>query len=215
MPPPSESGIVPVFIPTTQPCISMRSFLLLGLAATTALTLAACDSTTDDGSGDIVANRVTELPADPNTGLGPDGRPTGATGRYTFYSLRENKVVPNTDSASTKWDVAFRSSTILANQTAGSKGGILLRVGAFADLAEAPDTTYGASVSGAQWYDYANNIITPKAGRVLVVKTADGKYAKMRLVSYYKGQTASNDPTASRYFTFDYALNTDGDRRFD
>ena len=92
----------------------MRSFLLIGLAATAALSLSACDSTSDDDGDKIVANLVTELPADPNTGVGSDGRPNGATGRYTFYSLRENKVVPNTDSASTKWDLAFRSSTILA-----------------------------------------------------------------------------------------------------
>ena len=164
----------------------------------------------------IVANLVTELPADPNTGVGSDGRPNGATGRYTFYSLRENKVVPNTDSASTKWDLAFRSSTILANQTAGSQGGILVRVGAFAEFTEAPDTTYSLSVSGSQWYDYANAVVTPKAGRVLAVKTADGKYAKVRIVSYYKGQTPSaTDATASRYYTFEYVLNTDGTRLFD
>lgn len=193
----------------------MRSFLMTGLAAATALSFSACDAGSDDDGGAVRATTVTELPADPNTGLDAQGRPTGATGRYTLYSLRENRVVPNTDSASTKWDVAFRGATILANQTAGSQGGILLRVGAFADLTVAPDTTYGASVSGSQWYDYANNAITPKAGRVLVVKTPDAKYAKLRVVSYYKGQTPSQDPTASRYYTFDYALQTDGTRRFD
>ncbi len=210
----------PPFTPSSppHPLRTMRISLLptlsaAALAATLALT--GCDSASDAPTDTVAARRVTELPADPNTRLGPDGRPAGSTGHFTLYSLRTGAVVPNADSASTKWDVAFRGSTILANRTTGSQGGILVRVGAFADLTMAPDTTYGASVSGSQWYDYANNLITPKAGRVLAVRAADGAYAKLRLVSYYKGQTPTTDPTASRYYTFDYAIQTDGTRRFE
>ncbi len=182
-----------------------------------ALLLAGCDTATDDTAATVTAKRVTELPADPNTSIGASGRPTGATGRFTLYSLRDGAVVANTDSATTKWDVGFRSSTIIANRNTGSQGGLLVRVGAFADLAEAPDTAYGAQATLAQWADYnsATASVTPKAGRVLAVRTADGKYAKLSIVSYYKGQTPSTDPTASRYYTFDYALQSNGTRRFE
>ena len=180
--------------------------------------LAACDAgEPDDPSATVEGKVVTELAADPNTGIGPTGRPSGATGRFTFYSLRDGAVVPNADSATTKWDLGFRASTIIANRTAGSLGGITVRVGAFQDAVVAPDTAsaYGAQVSGAEWYDYANNLITPTAGRVLFVRTADGKYAKLRILSYYKGQTPSIDPTLGRYFTFEYVLQTDGSARFE
>ncbi len=199
----------------------MRSTFFTGLAALSLLAFSACDSTSDSGGVTIEAQTVTNVAADPNTGLdATTGRPTGARGRYTLYSLRENKVIANSDSATNKWDIGFQSSTIIANTGAKGpgQGGILLRVGAFQDLTVAPDTTYGASVSGTQWYDYntATNIISPKAGRTFVLRTGDGKqYAKLRLLSYYKNQVASTDPTASRYYSFEYVLQTDGSRTFD
>ena len=199
----------------------MRNLMTMGLMALALLGLAACDSNTGDGGVTLQAQTVTNLAADPNTGLdATTGRPTGAKGRYTLYSLRENKIIPNTDSATTKWDIGFQSSTIIAN--GGSKGpgqgGLLLRVGAFQDLTVAPDTTYGVQISGSQWYDYnaTANLITPKAGRTIFVRTADGaKYAKMRILSYYKNQQPSIDPTASRYYTFEYVLQANGTARFD
>ena len=114
-----------------------------------------------------------------------------------------------------KRQVAFRAATIMANQTAGAQGGILVRKGAFAEITVAPDTAYAPSVSGGQWYTYANGIVSPTPGRTLVVRTADGKYAKIQVLSYYKNQAGSTtDPTASRYYTFDFALQNDGTRSF-
>lgn len=189
------------------------AFLPVALAAA-ALVLSACD-TNDDEPGLTATTRVSNIAADPNTGVGSDGRPTGSTGRFTFYSLRENKIIANSDSASTKWDIAFRAATIMANQTAGAQGGILVRKGAFAEITAAPDTVYAPSVSGSQWYTYANAVVTPTPGRTLVVKTADGKYAKIQILSYYKDQTASTtDATASRYYTFDFVLQNDGTTSF-
>ena len=159
----------------------MRYALLwLGLAAS--LVGAGCDSPADEETLSETT-RVTALASDPNTGLDASGRPSGATGRFTLYSLRENRIVPNSDSASTKWDLGFRGATILANQTAGAQGGILVRKGAFSELAAAPDTAYAASVSGAQWYTYTGGVVLPTPGRTLVVKTADGKYAKVSILS--------------------------------
>jgi len=67
--------------------------------------------------------------------------------------------------------------------------------------------------SGNGWYNYnsTNNLITPIAGKVFVVKTHDGKYAKMEIISYYKDAPATPDATAlSRYYTFRYVYQPNG-----
>jgi hypothetical protein len=67
--------------------------------------------------------------------------------------------------------------------------------------------------SGNGWYNYnsTTNLITSIAGKVFVVKTHDGKYAKMEIISYYKDAPATPDATAlSRYYTFRYVYQPNG-----
>lgn len=173
---------------------------------------------------------VADLPADPNTEVDPNtGRPTGATGHFTLYSLREGEVVPNADSASTAWDLAFRGTTILTNSgTSGpGEGGAVLLTQPFEAVLEAPaadafevdSTGAPATVSeeAGSWYNYnpTTHIVTPVPGRTLVVRTADGRYAKVRILSYYKGNPDEiTTESASRYYTFDYVFQADGSRSF-
>ncbi len=192
-------------------------------------TLSACDDSSTsamDNAVPIVAERVTDLPSDPIIGL-VDGRPVGA-GLYTFYSLRENRVVAREDSASTQWDVAFRGTTILVNGgTSGpGQGAGLLLDGIFSEITEAPasgfetDSENGPALktgSGNSWYNYnpATNVVSPIPGRVLVVRTAGGTYAKLSMLSYYRGMP--ENPTGdmeARYVSFDYILQPDGSRQF-
>ena len=80
--------------------------------------------------------------------------------------------------------------------------------------------TYG---SGKGWYTYdpIKNLITPLAGRVLVIRTASGKYAKVEIIAYYKGGTTL-DATApdaekiskQRYYTFRYIFQANGTKVF-
>ena len=44
------------------------------------------------------------------------------------------------------------------------------------------------------WYNYnrATNLILPIPGRTIVLRTADGNYAKMRILSYYKDSRVSS-----------------------
>jgi hypothetical protein len=70
--------------------------------------------------------------------------------------------------------------------------------------------------SGNGWYNYdgATNTISPIAGRVVMIKTADGKYAKMEIISYYKdAPVAPTSATADRYYTFRYIYQPDGSKR--
>ena len=80
--------------------------------------------------------------------------------------------------------------------------------------------TYG---SGKGWYTYdpINNLITPLAGRVLVIKTASGKYAKVEIIAYYKGgatlattATDAEKMSKQRYYTFRYIFQPNGTKNF-
>ena len=55
--------------------------------------------------------RATDIIADTIVGFSAIGQPYGS-GKFTFFSLENNKVVPSSDSNSTKWDIAFRGTTM-------------------------------------------------------------------------------------------------------
>lgn len=207
----------------------MTRTFLLSTSLFLVLFLTACDDnpTSPDGGDAIVAERVTDLPADPFVGF-VNGRPVG-TNLHTFYSLRENRIVERADSATTEWDVAFRGSTILVNGgTSGpGQGAAQILETTFAEVTLAPETGYATDSaagpalgtgSGQSWYSYnpATQILQPTPGRVIVVKTADGRYAKINMVSYYRGAPANPVNTdEARYLTFDFLFQPDGSRSFE
>lgn len=145
---------------------------------------------------------------------------------FTFFRLADSSIVPNTDSATTKWDIGFRGSTIIINggSSGPGQGGAFIFSGLFSDLKEVPaDSTFRVDQSlsntaiGKGWYDYngAAMVFTPKPGKVLVIRTADNKFAKLEILSYYKNAPANptlNDP--ARYFTFRYVYQADGTKKF-
>jgi hypothetical protein len=211
----------------------MMSKIAMGLGL--CIALVACSK--DEGTEVVVpvnAIIVKDLPADTVIGL-VNGRPQYA-GSITYYSLVDNKIVAKTDSATTKWDVAFSSTKILVNSgTSGpGSGGAFIFKGLFdalktipADSNFATDNSkasqYAIPQTGQTWfiYDEINRLITPEAGRVLVIRTALGKYAKIEILNYYKGGitpaiTASDSEKSSkqRYYTFRYAYQPNGSKTF-
>ena len=178
---------------------------------------------------------VQNLPGDTILGVNPTtGQPYGS-GKFTFFNLANGQLVANSDSATNKWDIAFRGTTILTNNgTSGPGiGGGFVQVGLFIDITKvSSDSTikidnapsYAITTgSNKGWYVYdgANNLITPIPGRVLIFRTATGKYAKMEIVNYYKGGTtpaasASDNIKLStqRYFTFRYTYQGSGSTTF-
>lgn len=143
--------------------------------------------------------------------------------RFTFYDLDEAEIVE--DSLSSQWDLGFNATTIIANS--GNNGGVQILNIAFADLDEAPIEGYTAL--NTSWYTYTGeapsgpkHAILPNDGQTLVVQTPGGKYAKVRIISYYQGNPDVNSQNfinfirpASRYYTFEYAVQTDGSRFFE
>jgi len=212
----------------------MMTKIAMGLGLSIALV--ACTKDEETIVIPVSAITVKDLAADTVTGLGLDGRPQSA-GTTTYYSLVDNKVVASTDAASTKWDIAFSSTKILINGgTSGPGiGGAFVYVGLFdalktipADSNFATDNANAAAFaiplgSGKAWYTYdgLTTLVSPIAGRVLVIRTATGKFAKIEIISYYKGgvtlpaSASVNDKLfKQRYYTFRYAYQPNGSKTF-
>jgi HmuY protein len=193
------------------------------------------DDNTSTPTTPLVTKSVNDLVADTILGIAASGQPYGA-GKYTFFSLENNAVVPSSDSATNKWDIAFRGTSIITNSgnSGPGNGGGFVFTGLFDDLKTIPaDSTFKtdnapssyAITAGSNrgWYIYNApvNLITPIPGRVLVVRTATGKYAKVEILNYYKGgvtpaASASDDEKLrkQRFFTFRFIFQPDGSKVF-
>jgi hypothetical protein len=210
--------------------IYMRNLLYLMLALAF---LAACDKKETPAPTPtpiaLEVQTVRNLPADPTSNS--SGQPQPATGKFTLYSLKDNAIVPNADSASNRWDIGFRATTIIINGGAirSGQGGAYIHTGLFEELISIPQgQVFGVdnsitelaipTGSGNGWYNYnpQQNWISPLAGRVLVIRTGDGKYAKVEILSYYENAPAEPSPTAkARYYTFRYVYQPDGSQQFE
>jgi hypothetical protein len=212
----------------------MMSKIAMGLGLSIALI--ACTKDEETIVVPVSAITVKDLAADTVTGLGLDGRPQSA-GTTTYYSLVDNKIIASSDAASTKWDIAFSSTKITVNcGTSGPGiGGAFVFKGLFDDLKTIPvDSTFATDNSnaasfaiplgsGRAWYTYdgLTTLVSPIAGRVLVIRTATGKFAKIEIISYYKGgvtlpaSASVNDKLfKQRYYTFRYAYQPNGSKTF-
>ena len=213
-----------------------KNFTKIAMGLGLSIAIVACTKEEETIVVPVSAITVKDLAADTVTGLGLDGRPQSA-GTTTYYSLVDNKAIASTDAASTKWDIAFSSTKILINGgTSGPGiGGAFVYVGLFdalktipADSNFATDNSNAASFaiplgSGKAWYTYdgLTTLVSPIAGRVLVIRTATGKFAKIEIISYYKGgvtlpaSASVNDKLfKQRYYTFRYAYQPNGSKTF-
>lgn len=156
---------------------------------------------------------------------GGQGQPV--SGAFTKFDFETGQVT-NSD---TDWDIAFRGTTIAVNGGTGtgttdeplrtSEAGITIVNGTFEDITEVTediefdqDGQEGFAIptgSGNGWYnyDFATNILSPIPGKILLVETTDGKYAKIEILSYYQDAPSDIDPfeDESRYYTFRYVYN--------
>lgn len=194
------------------------------LALSLALVFSSCD---EDDSTPIIQLEATTV-ADLNS---------VSTKNYTLFSFEENAIVANTDSVSTKWDIGFRGTTIILNGGTSGPGNAAGQVvsGIFDELTTAPADGYAIdgtakAILGSAWYTYTGeaptgpkHAILPIAGKVIVVKTAEGKFAKVEILSYYLGNPNTTTESfadlaarpASRYYTFRYIYQPDGSTNFE
>ncbi len=114
---------------------------------------------------------------------------------WQYFDFSRGSVVPPGDPLG--WDLAFRRFHIIANGGAGfaGQGGIReLQHTPFDSVPVAPDTGYTASSARgdstntaiAHWYAYSwtSHILRPRPS-TWIVRTADGRYARLQILSYY------------------------------
>ena len=143
------------------------------------------------------------------------------SGDYVKFSFEKQTVVEGDD-----WDIAFRATTILVNggfaaaDDEPGRSGIAagyVAVGAYGSinnvdeslLKQDSETAYAIPTgSGNGWYNYDSQtyLVTPIAGRTLIFKTHNGRYAKMEIQSYYKDSPENPNPftSQSQTYTFNY-----------
>ena len=145
------------------------------------------------------------------------------TGKFEKFSFSEGDTVIHDN-----WDVAFSGTTIIVNggdsysvnqpERIGNAA-VYIATGVMSDIRTVDlskleqDNTSGPAIvddlgiSGDGWasYDMSTHIISPIAGRILVFRTHDDKYAKMEIVYYY--DSPNPDPSNGDYggyYTFNY-----------
>ena len=147
-----------------------------------------------------------------------------ANSAFTKFSFSSGEIT--TDAK--KWDIAFRSTTIIVNagensgaanepdRDSDSKAGGYVYAGTFASLKKVDDSKFKKDTKSAfaiphgsdqGWYVYnrTTHVISPIPGKVLVFRTHDGKYAKVEILSYYKGSPKKIDKSSTgQYYTFNY-----------
>jgi hypothetical protein len=140
---------------------------------------------------------------------------------WMYFDFSRGSVVSITDPKTDDWDLAFQRHAIRSNGGATNPAGQAAIAGIettdFASLRQVPATAefhrdvrtkrrlhpYNPAVYKWYNYSYTANILTPKP-LVYIVRTQDGKYAKMRILSYYcKGNIAG-------CMTFEYVYQGDG-----
>jgi hypothetical protein len=140
---------------------------------------------------------------------------------WMYFDFSRGAVVPVQDPKADDWDLAVQRYVIKTNggdtNPAGQGALLALERYDFATLRRLPDpanfvsdvrtknrlSSYNASIDKWYNYSYLANVLAPKP-IVYIVRTQDGKYAKLRLLSYYcKGGEAG-------CLTFEYVYQGDG-----
>jgi hypothetical protein len=206
----------------------MKAFNLFLLVSLILLVTFSCK---DDDNQPVIttthAVSVSNLAADPTTFDPVTGMPIGSKNQFIFFRFSDSTVVAHADSAAGNWDIGFLGSNIILNSGVSGPGNAMAYIynGLFSELKQvSEDSTFKTDVSptelaiGKTWYNYdgAAMILTPKPGKVFVIKTNDNHYVKMEILSYYKN--APSNPIAtvdpSRYYTFRYVYQADGSKKF-
>ncbi len=194
----------------------------LALVAIALVSLSACNKNENDNTPTLTALEIKTI-----TDL--DGSKTTGSGGI-YFSLSTGLEVKGADTLTNKWDLKFRRTSISVNSGTSGGGSTQAQVisSVFDNLIDAPITGYNMDANGspaiAGWSSYTGETGTPKhvilmvPGKIIVVKTADNKYAKLEMLSYYKGNPNPTSAafidaatrTPSRFYTFRYIIQPNG-----
>jgi len=155
------------------------------------------------------------------------------TGKFEKFSFSEGDTVNHEN-----WDVAFSGTTIIVNggdsysvnqpERTGNSA-VYIATGIMSDIrtvdltkleqdnASGPAIIDDLGISEQGWasYDMSTHILSPTAGKVLVFRTHDNKYAKMEILYFY--DTPNPIPSEGDFggfYTFNYVCQLDGTTAF-
>ena len=146
---------------------------------------------------------------------------------WAYFSFASGDVVDIADAENSEaWDIGFQITKVKLNSGVsgpGMGGVVMLTETTFEVVTEAPadgyredteDTLAIVPQSEKGWYIYTGppaHWILPLEDRVFVIKAADGTFAKVRFIGYYKDNENKKD---SGFVTFEYVHQPDGSRNF-
>lgn len=117
--------------------------------------------------------------------------------RWHLFDFDRGSVVLPPDTAG--WDLAVRRFTVVSADAVADLGEV-----AFADVAGPPETGFIATTFGRdtvntaieRWYRYSmvSHLLEPN-GHIYVVRTREGRYAKIEFLSYYCPGMVGGCPT--------------------
>lgn len=140
---------------------------------------------------------------------------------WMYFDFSRGAVVAVQNPKTDDWDLAFQRHVIRTNggdtNPTGQAALVTLEGGDFATLTQVPNDAafisdthskkrlFAYNPAIQKWYDYSYlaNVLVPKPV-VYLVRTQNGKYAKMRLLSYYC------EGGVSGCMTFEYVYQGDG-----
>ena len=146
---------------------------------------------------------------------------------WVYFSFATGDVVEVEDAEnSDAWDIGFQRTQVKLNGGISGPGmgsAVMLTETTFEAVTAAPADGYKADTedtlaivpqSEKGWYIYTGpptHWILPLEDRVFVIKAADGTFAKVQFVGYYKDNENKQD---SGFVTFAYVHQPDGSRNF-
>ena len=146
---------------------------------------------------------------------------------WAYFSFATGDVVEVEDAENSEaWDIGFQTTKVKLNGGISGPGMgsvVMLTETTFEAVTEAPadgykvdteDTFAIVTGSGNGWYIYTGpptHWILPLEDRVFVIKAADGRFAKVQFVGYYKDNENKKD---SGFVTFTYVHQPEGSSDF-
>ena len=170
-----------------------------------------------------------QVPADEPIGLETLTFTIDTTNReaWVYFSFASGDIVNVEDAENSEaWDLGFQRTQVKLNggiSRPGMGSVAMLTETTFEAVTVAPaegylsdteDTLAIVPQSEKGWYIYTGppaHWILPLEDRVFVIKAADGTFAKVRFVGYYKDNENKKD---SGFVTFEYAHQPDGSHNF-
>ena len=194
------------------------------------LLLSGCGRETTSSESASESKKLVEYEPTPFRPMDVDDRLVGPTvytvdarakDLWMYFDFSQGSVVGVQNLKTDDWDLAFQRHVIRTNggdtNPAGQAGLIAVEAQTLADVSQVPSDTafvsdvrtkkrlhaYNPEIHKWYTYNYTNNVLFPKQV-VYVVRTQDGKYAKMRILSSY----CKNDVAGC--MTFEYVYQGDG-----